>query len=107
MKISEVIQLALDTNYVRDYDVNRKNDVYMCHAVAKLNVPPNTQVATLQYIDSLLFPMNCITLGVFLARSNKLYNSYDKRFGFNSKVCFNMRVKFWKDTILKLQEKGM
>lgn len=60
MKISEVIQLALDTNYVRGFHCDRKTDYYMCHAVAKLKVPEIAKVSTCQYIDSLLFPMHCI-----------------------------------------------
>lgn len=107
MKCSEVIQLALDSNYVRDYDGTRKTDVYMCHAIAKLNIAHQEKVNAVQYIDSLLIPMNCITLGVFLYRTNNRYKSYDKRYGFHSKACFNMRVKFWKDTIMELQNKGL
>lgn len=108
MKISGVIQLALDTNYVRDYDYSpSRNDVYMCHAIAKLDIGESEKLNTLRYIDALLAPMHCIALADFLIRSDKLYKSYEKRFGFHSKACFNMRVKFWKETILKLQANGM
>lgn len=114
MKLSELFQYALDNHYTRDEFIkvrSNKESVYMCLALENCQTSKNIESALIlkakDHVQAILQPYCCITLDTLLGRTSKLYKSYRVRWGFESKACFKMRVKFWEAVIEDLKEREL
>ena len=120
MKASEILKGALASHYVRSswqIHCGRDQSEYMCSAIdyylqsmghfcnsathnelyfkAKATFMP-----TLQTEDTI-----CLT--VYLKLTNKRYAYYVRDFGYDSKACYNARLKWWSALIEQLEFDGL
>lgn len=112
MKASQVLKQAMQF-YVSKYEDEEEGhkNVYMCHVLSYNRDTvgwTETAIEDVKYrIQEFLDPWHCMTLHVALVRSDKIYNSYSKRFGFSSKACYSRRVKWFENLITQLESEGL
>lgn len=122
MKASQILKGALESHYVQQAHFLRpvtepKVSEYMCHAVqyylatlADLEAFEGFELErkTLATFMPTIESENTICLVKYLLNSSRMYRfRYDcSDLGHSSKACFNLRVKWWKKLIAKLEAEG-
>lgn len=114
MKASEVIQSALDNHYRTERCGGGFK--FMCHAIEE-HFKKSLSICTLEAIEEarevtcyfmpLFEKHDTSVLTNYLKGTNKRYAYYVTRFGQFTPFCVKVRVKFWRDLIAELQEKGL
>lgn len=114
MKASEVIQAALDNHY-RTKRCGGGFE-FMCHAIEEhfkqtMGVSSYHALEKASEVTCHFMPLfekhDTMVLTNYLRFTNKRYAYYVKRFGQFTPFCVKVRVKFWRDLIGELQEKGL
>ena len=115
MKASEVIQAALDNHYRTERYSQLKHE-FMCHAIEEyiqtkrgidIFKAMNEVGEVTRYFMPLFEEYNTGVLTNYLKYTNKRYAYYVVRFGQFTPFCVKVRVKFWRDLIADLKEKGL
>jgi hypothetical protein len=103
MKASQILEIALNTRY--------SPDEYMCHCITEVceDLKGNDAAGLflVDKIEKILDTANTIVLCNYLKRTSKKYAAFEKRWGHDSKACYDMRVAFWQDMINELKVSGL
>ncbi|AXF53037.1 MAG: hypothetical protein [Caudoviricetes sp.] len=110
MKVSEVLQAALDNHYCNGDVFHQTKAEFMCHAVhyllAEKGYNSYTRSDAPGYKDTIKVIEDelcgAFTLHSHLLETNNRYKSLKERYGADAPSCFKIRQKFWKDLIAKL-----
>lgn len=117
MKASEIIQLALDTNYGEDF---HKGQVpFMCIALyrivkgARAELSPKVNEvqraafkAEARILSRIEYSDGQNTLGTYLNKVDSTYRALCSADGHESSACHEYRVNWYKQFIIELKESG-
>lgn len=114
MKVSEILQQALDNHYCNGTENYRNKGEFMCHAVHFLFAEQGYNSCNRHLASGFTETKKTIeeaicgqfTLHSHLLGTNKRYRQYKRRYHPNTPACYKIRRQFWTDLIAKLVAEG-